>query len=136
MKNIEIKLASVKSLSWNSTKPMLKNIAQKIKKMIPKWIPKSDFIFGVLLLVAPLVTQTTFVIKNGSPALPKCAQGSKNEAKMTPKRSPSMKENKKMQFLKVLEMFLPKACQISPICIRALTSNNVLKCRFLEIKDT
>ena len=39
--------------------------------MTPKWVPKSDTILGVLLLGAPLVVQTAFVIKKLSLSAPK-----------------------------------------------------------------
>ena len=39
--------------------------------MTSKLNPKSDFILGVLPLVAPLVAQTAFVIKKWAPNAPK-----------------------------------------------------------------
>ena len=49
--------------------------------MIPKWVPKSDTIFGVLPLGAPLVVQTAFVIKKWSLSAPKVRPKIEKEAK-------------------------------------------------------
>ena len=39
--------------------------------MIPKWLPKNDFTWGVAPLSARLVAQTAFVIKKLAPSAPK-----------------------------------------------------------------
>ena len=55
--------------------------------MIPKWVPKSDSIFGVLPLGAPLVVQTAFVIKKWVPSAPKVRpkiEKAKNDSRELP----------------------------------------------------
>ena len=63
---------------------MLKNRAQKnqqIKKITPKWLQKSDRIWGEMPIGAPLVAQTVFVMKKLAPSAPKVRPRTKNERK-------------------------------------------------------
>ena len=63
-----------KSVTELKKKRSFKTEPQKSKntpKMTSKLNPKSDFIWGVLPLVAPLVAQTGFVIKKWAPSASK-----------------------------------------------------------------
>ena len=57
--------------------------------MTPKWYPKSEFLSGVLPLVAPLVAQTVFVIKKWAPSTAKVLPRLENGPKITQKSPPS-----------------------------------------------
>ena len=59
--------------------------------MTPKWIQKSDRVFGEMLLGAPLVVQTVFGIKKWAPSAAKVLPRLENEPKITQKRSASAK---------------------------------------------
>ena len=56
--------------------------------MTPKWYPKSEFLSGVLPLVAPLVAQTVFVIKKWAPSAPKVLPMTEKCAKNYTKEPP------------------------------------------------
>ena len=56
--------------------------------MTPKWDPKSDTILGEMLIGAPLVVQTVFVMKKLAPnvakVLPRLEKWAKNDTKELP----------------------------------------------------
>ena len=63
-----------KSVPEPNKKRCLKTDPHKSKNtrnMIPKWVPKNDTILGLLLIGAPLVVQTVFVMKKFAPSAPK-----------------------------------------------------------------
>ena len=82
---------SIKKRSWNSTKKMLKNKCQQIKKYSkndPKSVPKDEGISGVAPLGAPLVALTAFGHQMLPPRAPKVPpmieKSTKNDLKEPP----------------------------------------------------
>ena len=124
---------------WNigpgpQQKTMLKNGATKINnipKMTSKLDPKRDSILRVLLLVAPLVAQTAFVIKkcskNGPQALAKCAQERKMSQKWLP-RTPRLwkRAQKRTPSVKQISQSGPFSDQGPADCAKRLQYNSTL----------